>query len=129
MDLLLRGHAAKAADVCSQRLKSLEGTSRGSHWSIGRQLELARSEQMSITDPTESLEAARRAREDERLKALTSRPPANRGSDNSYGRGRGNGKGGKDPRGAKGGSGEAGKGKQGDGKRDDKGGWHQKPKS
>ena len=47
-DLLLRGNPARASDVACQRLKSLEGTSRGQHWSIGRQLELARLDNYGI---------------------------------------------------------------------------------
>ena len=130
-DLLLRGHAAKAADVASQRLKSLEGTSRGAHWTVGRQLELAKSELMSITDPVENLEAARRAKEEEKLKSLTSRPSGNRGGEGGgYNYGKGKNKGGNDFRSAgKGRHGETPKGGKGDGKKDDKGGWQSKQKS
>ena len=123
-DLMLLGHAAKALDVVSQRLKSLEGTSRGSHWTVGRQLELARSDHSGIVEETESREAARRAKEEEKLKALTSRAPASRNVENpNYGKGR---KGGKDGKGPKGRNEEAGKGKQGDGRKDDKGWQNQK---
>ena len=38
-DLLLRGHAARAVDLLSQRFKALEQQARGAHWSVARQLD------------------------------------------------------------------------------------------
>ena len=118
-DLLLQGHAAKSLDVVSQRLKSLEGTSRGSHWSVGRQLELARSDAGGITEETESWEAAKKAREEERLRGMM-RGPVVRNYDNQQGKGKKNGK---DKGTGRGGYGDSGRGKGGDGNKDDKGGW------
>ena len=127
-DLLLRGHPARACDVASQRLKSLEGTSRGQHWTVSRQLELVRGEHPGIVEASENLEAARRAREEERIRALGQRPGAGRGGEaNQYGKG--GRKGGKDWRGTGRGRGDyAGGGKGGDGKKDDKQGWQKQEK-
>ena len=74
LDLMLQGHAAAACDVMAQRLKSLEASSRGSHWTMSRQLELVRSDGGTIAEEAESREAARRARQEEQLRSLTARP-------------------------------------------------------
>lgn len=81
LDNLLQGKAAAAADILAQRLKALEALSRGSHWTMARQLELVRVDQTGITEEVESMEAARAAREEEKLKALTSRSPGGKGSE------------------------------------------------
>ena len=49
LDGLLQGRAAGVCDVLAQRLKSLETVSRGTHWSIGRQLELVRADATGMT--------------------------------------------------------------------------------
>ena len=67
LDGLLMGKAAWAADVLAQRLKALESLSRGTHWTIARQLELIRSDPQSITGQGEGLDAAKAAREEEKL--------------------------------------------------------------
>ena len=79
VDLLLRGEVASCADVLSQRVKCLEAIARGSHWQVGRQLELVRAEPQTITEDSEALAAARRAREEAKLKALTNRAPGSGG--------------------------------------------------
>ena len=125
LDLLMVNRPAAAADVLGQRLKALESLFRGSHWTVARQVELIRTDQMSLMQENESLEAARRAKEDERLKSLVSaRPSAPRGSDYE---GRKGGKGKQSKGSPKGRADEGGKGKNKDGRKDDKGSWqHQK---
>ena len=122
LDHLLLGRVAKAADLLSQRLKSLESLVRGCHWSVGRQLELIRTDLGGIAEESETLSAARRAREEEKLRTLVSRPAAGKG--NEYGQG---GKTRKGKATGKGRSDESGKGKVSEGKKEDqKGGWQKK---
>eukprot|EP00438_Fugacium_kawagutii_P033880 Skav219422 [mRNA] locus=scaffold571:219333:222977:- [translate_table: standard] len=73
IDGLLQGKVAASCDVLSQRLKSLESTARGTHWSVGRQMELVRSDPTSMSDETETLEALRRAKEEDKLRSLSSK--------------------------------------------------------
>ena len=72
---------------------------------------------MGITEATESYEAARRAREEEKLRQLTSKGPGERQADANQPKGR---KGGKDKGAGKGRYEENTKGKKGDGKKDEK---------
>lgn len=115
VDFLLLGKPAGAADILCQRIKSLEALAKGSHWSTGRQLELIRADHYSIAEGSEALGAARRAREEERLKNLLSKAPSSKGGDNSHG--------GKNRKGKSAGKGkpdEGGKNRGGDGRgRDD----------
>ena len=126
IDNLLLGKPATACDVLFQRLKALENVSKGSHWSVGRQLELVRSDQSGLTNETEGLDAARRAREEERLRSVMTRPAGGRPSDGGAAQ---KGKKGKDSKGTgKGGSEESRRGKGGDGKKDSKGSWQKADK-
>ena len=93
IDTLLQGKPSSACDILTQRLKSLEHIARGSHWSIGRQLELIRADGLTITEEAESVEAAKRAREEERLRQSLSRGTGPRGGESNYA---GKGKKGKD---------------------------------
>ena len=115
IDSLLLGKPAHTCDLLSQRLKSLESLARGSHWKVGRQHELIRTDFSGMVEEAESLEAAKKAKEEEKLKSLTQRP---NGGGNSEGSGKGQP--GKNWKGSqKGKQQDAGKGK-GDGKRGDK---------
>ena len=80
---------------------------------------------MTLTQEMESLEAARRAREQEKLKALVGRPVENRGADGDPGGKNKKGKGWKG--GSKGRGDDYSRGK-GDGKKDDRGGWQKEKK-
>ena len=51
----------------------------------GRQLELVRGDQFSVSEGSEALGAARRAREEEKLRSLLSKGPAAKGGDGNYG--------------------------------------------
>ena len=121
LDGLLMGKAAWAADVLAQRLKALESLSRGTHWTIARQLELIRSDPQSITGQGEGLDAAKAAREEEKLRNSLSKP-----SDLRSGA---KGKKGKDSKGTgKAGHDEGSKGKGGGPRKDQKGEWQKKDK-
>ena len=113
LDLLLQGHVAGACDVLAQRMKSLESSARGSHWTVSRQMELVRSDGASMAEEGETQDAARRAKEEEKLRTLTSRTPSTRLPE-----GGGAAKGGKKGKDWKG----AGKGKQEEGNRSKGGG-------
>ena len=117
VDALLQGRVAYACDILSQRLKALECLSRGAHWTVGRQLELVSTEALTMAEDTEALQAARRAKEQERLKGLLSRPTQPKGVDYDYGQGK-KGKQGKGN--GKGKSGDGGRGKGGDKNRGEK---------
>ena len=124
IDGLLQGKVASTCDVLCQRLKSLESLSRGSHWTVARQLELIRSDPGSITGEAENLDAAKRAREEEKLRSSMTRPQGARGGDLSGGA---KGKKGKEWKGSgKGGADDGARGKGGGGKNEKKGKW-QKP--
>ena len=41
LDWLLKGHPARAADLLSQRLKSIESVLGGAHWSVAQRMEIA----------------------------------------------------------------------------------------
>ena len=128
IDGLLVGRAASTVDVLFQRLKALENVSRGSHWTVGRQLELVRSDLAGLTDETEGLDAARRAREEEKLRAALTRPSGGRAGDQSGGM---KGKKGKDSQykgTGKGGAEDGKRGKGGDNKKEGKGQWQKNEK-
>ena len=128
IDYLMVGRVAGACDVLCQRMKSLESLGRGNHWAEGRQLELMRGDGAGLADEEESRAAAKQAREEERLRALTQRPYGSRGNEpNQGGKGK-KGKEGKDAKGnAKGTYGDSGRGKKGDGKKEDnKQSWQKK---
>ena len=125
LDLLAQGYVASCMDLMNQRLKSLEALSKGSHWSLCRQYELVRVEESGMTEETERLGAARRAREEEKLRTLMVRPSSGKGGETSQG---GKTRKGKDGKGGyKGQSGDGGKSKgaQG-GKEDSRGSWQRK---
>eukprot|EP00435_Cladocopium_sp_Y103_P042375 s1207_g11.t1 len=125
LDLLARGSVASCMDLLMQRLKSLEALGKGAHWSYCRQLELIRVEEGGITEDQEKLSAARRAREEERLKSLIARPPGSKGAEGSQG---GKARKGKEKGASKGSTGDGDRGKGGQGGRDDpKGTWQKKP--
>lgn len=114
LDLLLQGQVASCADLLSQRAKSLEALSRGGHWTVARQHELVRVDAGGIAQSLESMDAARRAKEEEKLKLMISRAPSGKGPDSSYGGG-GKNKKGKEKGSGKGKGDDASKPKGGDG--------------
>eukprot|EP00435_Cladocopium_sp_Y103_P026112 s1973_g6.t1 len=125
LDLLAQGHIAACMDVLTQRLKSLEALGRGAHWSFCRQHELLRVEEGGMAEDQEKIAAAKRAREEERLRSLMTRPQGAKGGETSQG---GKARKGKEGKGAyKGQSGDGGRGKGGQGgKEDNKPPWPKK---
>ena len=136
LDYLLQGHVAATCDILGQRLKSLESSARGGHWSVSRQLELCRADAVSIAEDEEARQAARRAREEDRLKALVSKsiaakvPDFGSGQKQDFGSGYKGAKKGKDWKGN--GKNKAddgrGKGNQEKGREDNKDKWQRKEK-
>ena len=123
LDALLQGKVALSCDYLAQRLKALENSARGGHWTVSRQHELIRADNMQLAEEEENLAAAKRAREEDRLRASLARPYGGREAEGSGGyqgkRGKGwKGQGGK----YKGRSDENGRGKGGDGRKDERGG-------
>ena len=126
VDALLIGKVAYACDILSQRLKSLESLSHGAHWSVGRQLELVTTEAQTMAEESEALDAARRARDVEKLRGLMNRPAPARGSGHEGDGGQKGGKGKTWKGNGKGKTGDGGRGKGGDKTKEDKGGWQNK---
>ena len=90
---------------------------------MGRQLELVRSDQTTLTNEVEGLEAARRAREEERLRSALARPSGGRAGDaGGFGK-RKKGKDSSSKGAAKGGTEDGRRGKGNDPKKENKGGW------
>ena len=125
LDLLAQGKVASSMDVLNQRLKSLEALGRGAHWTLCRQYELVKVDDGGMAEEQEKLAAARRAKEEERLRSLMSRPQSGKGTENALG---GKTRKGKEGKGAnKGQSGDGSKGKGGSaGKEDSRGSWQKK---
>ena len=116
LDGLLLGKVAWTADILAQRLKSLEALSRGTHWSIARQLELIKADMQTITGEEEGRDAARAARDEEKLKQSLSKGGDQRSSSK--------GKKGKESKGSgKSGADDSTKGKGAGGRKDSKGEW------
>eukprot|EP00435_Cladocopium_sp_Y103_P018222 s1737_g4.t1 len=80
LDLLLRGRAAETLDVISQRVKALELQSTGIHFTVAQQQEILPREVSSISTTPELYEAARRAREEGKVRSEASRPYGARGT-------------------------------------------------
>lgn len=53
LDQLIRGLPSKAADTLSQRLKSVEAVSGGTHWSVAQRMELPSSEGVMLSEGPE----------------------------------------------------------------------------
>ena len=68
IDHLVRGQAASALDVLTQRLKSCEATLSGSHWTVSQKLEIVPPESMSLTANQELGNAQKEAYQDAKLK-------------------------------------------------------------
>eukprot|EP00435_Cladocopium_sp_Y103_P030414 s990_g7.t1 len=81
LDFALMGRMASMTDILCQRLKSIEALIKGSHWTLGRELELVRSDQFTIAEDNEAIMAARRAKEAEKLRALVTKPSGGKGGD------------------------------------------------
>lgn len=125
LDGLLQGRIAGCCDLLCQRLKSLESTSRGAHWTVGRQMELVRGEATAMADEAETSEAFKRAREEEKMRSLVSKGAGGKAGENASPKG----KKGKDSKGGgRGKTNDYGKSREQDGRKDEKGGWQSQKK-
>eukprot|EP00435_Cladocopium_sp_Y103_P072598 s2_g40.t1 len=94
-DMLLQGKVAMTCDSITQRLKSLEQVSQGSHYSIAQKQELVPTDVVTMTSPMESLEASRVQKEEAKAKTAASKPwsrPTDWDRRPEDGRGKGKGK-------------------------------------
>ena len=71
LDLMLQGRAASAADVATQRLKSLEQVAGGGDFRIAQRQELVPLEHQSMSSVSETLEASRLQREEQKARAAS----------------------------------------------------------
>lgn len=106
LDILLRGQAAASADAMTQRVKSIEQTLLGSHWTVAQRLEVLPQDQASITALPEAREARREVYSEARLRWLSSGLEGRQPGPSSKGNGKNQGKGGgrgsdRDPKGAR----------------------------
>ncbi|CAK9102556.1 D-xylose-proton symporter-like 2 [Durusdinium trenchii] len=74
VDYLLRGRAAQAVDCLLQRVKSIESTMAGSHWSVSQRLELPPLDLQTLAPREELMSAQRAAAEDAKTRHLASLP-------------------------------------------------------
>lgn len=65
IDLLVKGRVASAVDALGQRMKSIEASLQGSHWTVSQRLEVLPSEQTAITAMMAELGEARREVQEE----------------------------------------------------------------
>eukprot|EP00438_Fugacium_kawagutii_P000699 Skav220040 [mRNA] locus=scaffold2981:259455:271618:+ [translate_table: standard] len=65
LDLMLQGHMAQAADVITQRLKSLQASNSGIHYTVAPRLELLPHDRQAPASLEETQEAARAVRQEE----------------------------------------------------------------
>ena len=124
LDHLIRGRAAAACDVMVQRIKSIEQSLTGTHWSVATRQELLPQENMTLSTEAE-VKAARKesyqdsktrwaaAFPDGRVPRNMTNPQGNKNDGNQKGKGKGQGK---DKN--KGGKGDGKKQKDGGGKPD-----------
>ena len=118
MDFVIQRRVASGLDILNQRLKSVVALSKGAHWTLGRQYELVKIEERGFAEEGEVLAAARRAKEDEKLRGLLSRASTGKGAEGSQA---GKGKKGKESKGTyKGQSTDANRGKGGGAGKDEK---------
>ena len=80
LDHLLRGKVADALDLGAQRLKALEAQASGVHFTVAQQQELIPKEGASMSTVVEMQDAARRAREEGKMRLESSRPYGSRSS-------------------------------------------------
>ena len=74
VDWLLRGRAAQAVDCLLQRVKSVEATMSGSHWSVSQRLEIPPMDLQTIAPREELMSAQKAAAEDAKTRHLASLP-------------------------------------------------------
>eukprot|EP00435_Cladocopium_sp_Y103_P069029 s30_g32.t1 len=110
MDLLAQARPSEAMDVACQRLKSLASSGSGVHYTISQRMEILPAEKTLPASLNETQEAAKAAREEEKVYSLAAR--------NSRGWIPGGGKEGPKEGKGKEGKGKKGKGKEGKGKED-----------
>ena len=106
LDQLLRGRAASAADALVQRIKSIEQTMAGSHWSVSQRLEVLPGDSVTLTAVPEATAAQKEVYQEAKARWYATFPEG-RVAKGAKGQGKGRGEG-KD----KGGSGAEG-GKKG----------------
>ena len=73
-DCLAKGKAAQAMDVVLQRVKSVEATLNGTHWSVSQKLEVLPQEQSLLTDTAEMKEAQKIAQEESKTRWMAAQP-------------------------------------------------------
>eukprot|EP00438_Fugacium_kawagutii_P015593 Skav229726 [mRNA] locus=scaffold49:399186:411683:- [translate_table: standard] len=86
IDQLLRGRAAQSLDLMVQRLKSIEATLNGSHWSVAQKLEIPPPEQASLTGLSELKDARKETAQEASTRRLASYPDGSSGGQQKGGR-------------------------------------------
>ena len=74
LDLLVKGVPARAADVVAQRIKSIESTLGGAHWTVSQRLEVCPQDTMTLAAREELSSAQKAAAEEAKISFLASQP-------------------------------------------------------
>ena len=109
VDLAVQGKVAELSDLGVQRLKSLLATASGIHYTVAQKLEVLPTDRIPAASMTETNEAAKAAKEEERVFNRAARKPLWQSNPSESSKG-GKGKDGKNKKG----KGKDGKGKGGD---------------
>lgn len=88
IDALLRGRPCHALDIMSQRVKSLESTLGGVHWSVSQRLEILGQDAQGLAASQEVREAQRDAYSDQKLRYLAAQPEGRAGKSTDKGKGK-----------------------------------------
>ena len=93
LDLLLKGKVSSAADTMVQRIKSIEQSLTGSHWSIAQRLEVLPPDSVTLTAVPEAVAAQKEIYEESKARWYASMPEGKGISKGDKGRGKGRGDG------------------------------------
>lgn len=107
---LLRGKPCHALDIATQRMKAVESTLNGVHWTVSQRLEILAQDAQSLAPSQEVREAQKDAYSEQKTRYLAGQPDGRAGKGQEKGKQKGFP--GKDP-GKKGGKGGSYKGEQG----------------
>ena len=92
IDQLVRGKVASAVDTLVQRVKSIEQTVTGSHWSVSQRLEVIPSDTTTLTAVPESSAAQKEVYQEAKSRWMASFPEG-KGQKGQKGQGKGRGEG------------------------------------
>lgn len=87
VDSLLRGRPCHALDIMTQRMKAVESTMGGVHWTVSQRLEILGQDGQGLAPTQEVREAQRDAYSDQKTRFLAGQPEGRAGKSNEKGKG------------------------------------------